>query len=165
MALLGRPQPRLSGPVSSVEAASAGDPASPRPALPSNPHSNAKTSIVAQSDRGFLPWRPSDAGPRAQPHPRDRAGIRNPSQLQTFAHHPEPDIGHSPVPPLALFCKLALSWIDDVRPTTLAFSPFGSPQICLSCLAPKSLVVRARPHFPKQFAPMYQLRKCHTNIK
>jgi len=38
-----------------------------------NPHSTAP-------DRGFLPWRLSDAGPQPGPNPLARAGIRNPSQ-------------------------------------------------------------------------------------
>jgi hypothetical protein len=47
---------------------------SPRPNLHSAPH-----RLRAHS-RGFLPWRLSDAGPRARGSVRHGAGIRNPSQ-------------------------------------------------------------------------------------
>ncbi len=51
---------------------------------------NAEISIALAAlpcpiSRGFLPWRLSDAGPlRARRRARDRAGIRNPSQIQTM---------------------------------------------------------------------------------
>ena len=55
----------------------------PHRRLPQIPIAPRRPQLLRTSDRGFLPWRLSDAGPRAQPHPRDRTGIRNPSQQRT----------------------------------------------------------------------------------
>lgn len=52
----------------------------------------AKTSTVARVGPRFLPWRLSDAGPRARHHRRDRAGIRNPTKDRTLVPRLEPNI-------------------------------------------------------------------------
>ena len=64
-----------------------------------DPHANAprqkiasvETPIAADSSprypsRGFLPWRFAYAGPRRVPRHHHGAGIRKPSQEQTFSH-------------------------------------------------------------------------------
>ena len=57
-----------------------------QPARPrhSNPHSACGTASRSPN-RGFLPWRLSDAGRRIRGAVRHAAGIRNPSQQPTFA--------------------------------------------------------------------------------
>lgn len=57
----------------------------PRQRLPQIPIAPQRPRPSCTSNRGFLPWRLSDAGPHAQSRCRDRAGIRNPSQEQTLA--------------------------------------------------------------------------------